>query len=511
MSSILAGAAKLVKEDMQRRAKKEEYAKDPVLWAKDALGVHLWSKQREIVYSVRDNVRTAVRSSNGIGKTESAAVLTLWYLYVHLEEDPKETLVVVTAQSFPQIKTNVFAALKRLRKIAEDNGFEFPGRINDSGNTAAWKLDDGTEIVIGRRPPDNQVVTSFQGIHRLHTLVIIDEAGGVPRELVDLAERITSGGEPRILAIGNPDRIGSEFHLMFGKDSDWYQVHISTYDTPNLTGEEVPKALSKKLPSKAWAERQRKKYGENDPRYQISVLGEFPDADDQIFFPQTLIEKGLRTEIPEDHDFPVRLGVDLARMGDDSSVVYSFQNGRLRKVSEWSKATAVESANRIHQVALEKGATIVQIDAGGLGGPIIDNLVTFEPRPYTIISMDGSHKSSDPRRWMNSRAEWYDNFRDLLFSEQMDLDPDDENLLENMRDINFEVVDGKGHIKIESKKDLKSRTGKSPDYLDAAIYAAFDKDKVPEEPPARQTMYEDAADILDEMPAYLELLVKYYD
>lgn len=52
----------------QRQSK---YMEDPGLWVQERLGQVAWSKQREILNSVRDHRRTAVRSCHGIGKALS--------------------------------------------------------------------------------------------------------------------------------------------------------------------------------------------------------------------------------------------------------------------------------------------------------------------------------------------------------------------------------------------------------------------------------------------------------
>jgi hypothetical protein len=47
------------------------YLHDPVGWCQNRLGEFLWSKQREIAESVRDNRRTAVKSCHNAGKVGS--------------------------------------------------------------------------------------------------------------------------------------------------------------------------------------------------------------------------------------------------------------------------------------------------------------------------------------------------------------------------------------------------------------------------------------------------------
>lgn len=470
MSEVMQRAVDEALAELRLRSKKSIYQTDPVAWASDILGKTLWSKQEETLISIMNNQRTAVRSCNNAGKTATAGVAGAWFIAVH---DPHDTVVMCTAPGFTQIKTNLFNEFNINMRASKDVGISLPGVISASSNTAEWKLADGTLLAFGRRPPDKDIISYFQGVHRGNILVIMDEAGGLPRDLFTAAERVTTTGNARILAIGNPDRLGSEFHKMFSPDSDWNQIHISGYDTPNFTNEPFPDHLRKYMLQPDWVERQKRVWGENDPRYKVSILGEFPDADDTVFFPQSIVDRAIDTDIPDDGDVLPELGVDLARFGDDASCIYTYQGGRLRKYATWSKTNAVESANRVHQAAMETGARVVKVDAGGLGGPIIDNLATMCGNHYTLFEMSGAGKTPDPRRWLNARAYGYDMLREKMATGELDIDPDDEDLIAEMGDLNFDFTP-KGSIQIESKKDMKARGGKSPDHLDAAVYAAYD-------------------------------------
>jgi len=61
----------------------ERYATDPVAFCREVLKFEPWSKQAEILESVRDNTRTAVRSSHGSGKSAIAARAVLWFVKAH--------------------------------------------------------------------------------------------------------------------------------------------------------------------------------------------------------------------------------------------------------------------------------------------------------------------------------------------------------------------------------------------------------------------------------------------
>ena len=288
---IFAGAINEAMATLAKKSLNKRYYNDPVLWAKEVLGVHLWSKQRDICYAVRDHKRVAVRSSNGVGKTHVCGVIAAWWIATRYLEDPHQTIVVATAPSFPQIKTNLFHELNvemsRSKESKYANGelkgdaFQpLPGKINTSGNVAQWLSSEGAQLAIGRKPAEGDVIRTFAGIHRKNVLFIIDEAGGVSPDMFVSAERLTTNAGAKILIVGNPDRRGSEFYKVFDPKSDWYKIGISAFDTPTHTGEPCPDELLEYMPSPEWVQRNIKAWGgKDDPRVQIAIYGQFPDSD----------------------------------------------------------------------------------------------------------------------------------------------------------------------------------------------------------------------------------------
>ncbi len=89
----------------------DPYAKDPVGWARDVLGIHLWSRQQQIAESVRDHPRTAVRSGHGVGKTLVAAVIVLWFLDTH-----RSSRVITTATKWSQVEKLLWHEISQLLK-----------------------------------------------------------------------------------------------------------------------------------------------------------------------------------------------------------------------------------------------------------------------------------------------------------------------------------------------------------------------------------------------------------
>jgi hypothetical protein len=470
---MIDGVLDSVISDLRSRSKKSEYLNDPALWAKEVLGKHLWSKQREIAQSVVDNTHTAVVSCNGAGKSGLAGMLAVWWIAVH---EPRDVAVICSAPTYIQIARVLFKEIQDNFRLADANGFKLPGYITQSQE---WKLDDGTVMAWGRRPADKDIVSAFQGIHRRYVMVILDEAGGIPEDLYTATEAVTNTEGARVLAIGNPDQRGTTFHKIFREDPTWNKIKISAFDTPNFTSEkaEVPKELLPLLIQPEWVERQKISWGEDSARYKSKILAEFPDEADNTFFSQSAIDRGIDTEIEEDFNIPAYLGVDLARFGEDDSVVYVNRGGRCRKIGTWTKATSIESASRIHALAIETGATQVRIDAAGLGGPIVDQVVALAEDKYTVISMMGSAASPDNSRWMNARAYNFDSLREQMFENKIDIDADDKMLLDEILMIQYKFS-AKGAIQIESKDDMKHRGVKSPDSLDALVYATVNLDHI---------------------------------
>ena len=85
-----------------------------------------------------------------------------------------------------------------------------------------------------------ETVTAFHGQHAPLMLVVLDEAGGIPGPLWAAAKSLITGRNNWILAIGNPDDPTSEFEKICPPGSGWNVITISTFDTPNFTGEDVP-------------------------------------------------------------------------------------------------------------------------------------------------------------------------------------------------------------------------------------------------------------------------------
>lgn len=487
--SFLSDVVELAVDDLRERSRKRLYTTDPQAWLSDVLGKRWYSKQEEIVHDFLTSPRIAVKSANGCGKSAVVADLITWQVAV---SDPADTLCIVSAPTLSQIEKVIFAYLKVNKGVALGNGVALPGRITE---TLAWKLDGeqgGEFLVFGKRPSDRDIVSSFQGTRKLRTMVFLDEAGGLPADMFTAAFAVATGSDSRILAIGNPDRRGTEFHRIFTDpklSQDWSLHTISAFDLPTFTGEVVydddakQENLLNSLTSVEWVEHKQRAWGVDSARYKAKVLGEFPDEADNTFFSQEVIDRAYELDIVEDDSVRPVIGVDVARFGSDENRMYVNRGGRVRLFDDgtedggaWSKTDLITTARKVHAAAQSIGAKLVNVDVNGVGGGVVDALVTldeFRDAVYDVGAIAGSNASPDNMRWFNARAWHYDTLRQLMSDGKVDLDFTDTGLRDELINQTYKFS-AKGAVQITSKDEMKKMGLSSPDSLDAAILSVID-------------------------------------
>lgn len=510
MSRLLSRVVDRAAEEMDRRAKAASYFDNPALWAEYMLDMHLWSRQKEIAQSVVHNKSVAVKTGHGVGKSLLAAVLICWWIDTRFPN----VFVASTAPSVDQIGGIVWREVRRLKdQIAQrfkdgDIDHELPGYITADNQ---WKLLGGTLLAFGRKPPENKEDDSFQGLHDAYVLAIGDEACGLSGELIDALGNITANEDSRRLLIANPTNPASYFGKIFkNKPLNWILHSISVLDSPNFTSEkkEMSKDALAKLVGPQYVEDKKAEYGEDSARYKARVLGEFAyDAENTLITPAD-IDKAIAADAKPSEDARPTLGVDVARMGDDRSCIYSNTEGKIRFVDAWTKSATTETANRVHRHAIDLAAIVVFVDADGVGGGVKDQLVQLANGAYIVIEVHGSGSSPDRRQWHNFRSYAWDSFRLRCSKSLIDLAANDEDLHDELMPVRYLFNKQSGGLLIESKEDMKERGMKSPDLADAAIYASIEFDL--NDPFLGLTkgdkLRTTPEDMLSDMPEYLRVM-----
>lgn len=463
------------------------YQKDFIAWQADVLGLRTYEKMQGIANTALfgEIPRTAIKSSNGTSKSYTTSAMIMWTGSVF---DQGEALSIVSAPSQAQIEKVTFRYLKSFKARAAQRGFNLPGHINEQLEWQVVGPEGKIALAYGRKPAAGQEVSTFQGVRSEFgkTFVFFDEAGGMSKGMWTAAEAVLTGADARLIAIGNPDDVGTEWHRIFREnkyEDEFNRFTISSFDLPTFTGEvvypddpEMEDRMLSSLTQVSWVEHKRRIWGETDARYLSKVLGEFPKDGGNGFFPQSALDKSYDLEIEEDAAIRPILGADIARWGLDESVIADNRGGRVRVVDTWAKSDLVDSARRIHRYAMDVNAAEVRIDSTGVGGGVydmLDRLDEFSAKCYLLVGWDNGSSSPDSSQWSNKRSYAHDSLRTQMMDGLIDLDYDDDQLREELTIITYKF-NNRGAVQITPKDDMKTEIGGSPDRLDAVIMAAAD-------------------------------------
>jgi hypothetical protein len=436
---------------------------DPAGWIEYALGEYIWSKQQQICQSVTQHKYTAVKACHGPGKSFIASRIMAWWAEVH---PLGSAFVLSTAPTAPQISAILWRELRRTHRVHRLQGrmtLDNVWYMTPKGRRNTASPEDEM-IAMGRKPNDYDEA-AFQGIHARYVLAVIDEAGGVPKNLYDGINSIVTGDDCRVLAIGNPDDPGSYFADICKPGSGWNVISISAFDTPNFTEEYVPEDVAKQLVTPKWVEERKRDWGEGSPLWVSKILGEFPDTSDEYLFSPDILKTALRTQ--QSGIEKGQYGADIARFGTDKTVVYRNRGFHVRLEAEWAKKDTMQTVGRIANIVKKHPSQPpkVVIDVVGLGSGVFDRMRELD---FPVAPFAASERARNDKRFKNKRAEAYWTFRELCEQGVIDLDPEDDILLNQLGSIKWDV-DSSGRIFIESKEDMMKRGLPSPDRADAAV------------------------------------------
>lgn len=444
-------------------------------WAEERAGIELWSKQKEILYSLRDNPNTAVKSAHSTGKSFTSGLATCWWLDVH---PPGLARVITTAPTSKQVDAVLWYEINKLH-----------ARLGLAGqcNIREWWI--GKQLAaLGRKPPDHQDA-AFQGMHAKYLLVIYDEAYGIPKSLFNEGSSLASNEYGRQLAIGNPDGPG-EFEEMCRPGSSWHTIHISYRDTPAYTGEKVSKTLAENLISRRWVEERRNDWGEDSALFMSKCEGDFPAQGDPFSVVNTAWALKCKVlDLPEDDDV-VEAGVDVGA-GGDRTVVRERRGMRAGREEVFVDADPMRTVGRIIEKINEWGVTRVKVDSTGIGWGLGGRLRELSRR-HNGASRDTTHNAEvvlinfgsrpspgNERKFVNKRAEIYWTVgRELSRLEQWDLATVSDDVIHELSASRYQIMDSYGKIKIEPKDDVIKRLRVSPDRAEALLLAFYNTQKV---------------------------------
>lgn len=442
--------------------------RDPVHFVRNWLGIRtLWAKQVEILEAIRDHRKVAVASCHESGKTFISAAAAIWFFHCHWP-----SVVVTTAPGGRQTESLLWANIRAMKAGAR---VELPGRVSST----SWKLEDEPRsFMIGfSTSPDRaqEHATRFTGFHSDHLLLVFDEAAGIAKPIWDAAYGLMTSGHVRWLAIGNPSDPAGEFARAWNS-GDWHRIRIDAYETPNIAAGEQ---LFPFFPSLVWLEEMQRKCGpdyEASAEYQFKVRGIFPTTAIDTLIGATEFQAACERESLEAGEEPPTMGVDVARFGDDRTVLLVVQGPEILHAEAYGKQDTVFTANRVIAVAKAHGlypadAHRISVDDTGVGGGVVDLL--RGSGWYVNVENFGEKPKLDEESVVNRRTELWIALRDWIRTEAClaGLSRETrEELRADLTSVKYRFHPDGRRI-LEPKDDLRKRLGRSPDYGDALALA----------------------------------------
>lgn len=226
----------------------------------------------------------------------------------------------------------------------------------------------------------------------------------------------------------------------------WSGVKYTVYDTDAISKNEI-ELIQQTISEEAFAQEYLCDFNVAATNQLISVT-------------DTLNALKLRYDIADMRDYPLILGVDVARYGQDRSVLYPRLGLYAYEPIVYYGLDNMELASVIANWIETYKPDAVFIDSGA-GAGVIDRLRQLGYDNIFEVIFGG--KASDDKRYKNKRIECWDRTKSWIKNggSLQDKTTADELVLPTYS------YDEVGRMKLESKDDIKKRLKKSPDCADA--------------------------------------------
>lgn len=414
-----------------------EYYDDPVGYIREVICAEPDKWQAEVLAIIASNQRVAVASGHGIGKSALIAWLIHWY--ISTRPDPQ---IVVTANTKNQLDSKTWRELAKWNKQARN------GRWFEQSATR-FSLKSSPETWFASAIPWTEHNSeAFAGTHEQHVLVLFDEASNISQSIWDVVEGAMTTDGAKWVVFGNPTRNTGAFRECFSRFRHrWITRQIDSRTAKMVDAEQVAR----------WIE----DYGEDSDFVRIRVRGEFPRAGSNQFISSEVVDECKKYVSVGHESLPKIMAVDVARYGDDSSVICLRQGRKVWPLIKYNGLDLMELSARVAEYARAHNPDVVVVDSVGVGAGVVDRLRQLG---LAVVELNGGAKPLDPALYYNRRAEVWGLMRAALVA-GVDL-PDDRELSDDLIGPEYGFT-AKQQIQLEKKEDMKKRGIASPDCGDA--------------------------------------------
>ncbi|HEB28393.1 MAG TPA: terminase [Porticoccus sp.] len=425
----------------------------------DQLGADIKERNFDGTHAVQP-IQYTTSSGHGIGKTVLVAMLIKF-----IADTRPFSRGIVTANTSDQLRTKTWAGLGMWHRLSlTSHWFTYTSGRNamslyHNDFKEEWRCDAQT-----CREENSE---AFAGLHAANSTpyYIFDEASAVPNSIFEVREGGTTDGEPMTFDFGNPTRnSGRFFDNCKGKFKKDYRVLC--VDSRNV-----------QITNKDRIDRWIAAYGEDSDFVKVRVKGEFPSVGSMQFIGTADVDAAMEREPVVDRYAPLIIGVDVARFGDDDTVIYprigndarSFPIERYKGLDTIQvSGKVIECIRRFRAIGMDPSAVFV--DGGGIGAGVVDYLRHLG---YDILEVQFGGGATDKEVYRFKSDEMWGTMREAIATKLVLPKLTDKGGVElkdqlTQREFGYTIQGNKVHL--ESKKDMKERLGgeaASPDIADA--------------------------------------------
>lgn len=202
--------------------------------------------------------------------------------------------------------------------------------------------------------------------------------------------------------------------------------------------------------------------------YNRFVMNSWDEADtvDNIIQPAWVEAAAKRPIVEKAHPVKSVVSIDVARYGDDKTVFYGIVNNEAVGREEHEKKSTMEVVGLAVKFAKKHAIRSFAVDEIGVGAGVADRLKELGGN---VVFVNSSKESSEPNDYYNLRAEIYSKGADLFEMGRVKIQPDDEDLKEQLSWAKYKTIKSNGIYQVEAKEDIKKRYGRSPDNADCFL------------------------------------------
>lgn len=442
--------------------KLSEWKRSPLQFVHDCINAVPTEQQIQLLQSIGKEKRVSVRSGHGCGKDASASWIALWFLITR-----PYAKVVVTAPTNRQLHDIFLAEISKwLRQsiVAEEFIVRKDSILHKEAQKEWWLRLISPSI----RATKEEQAETLAGLHGDHLLIIADEASGIPDPTFVPLEGALTQADNKVLLIGNPTRnfgyfYDTQFHSIISKD--WKCLHWDSRDS-TMVDDSMPQYFARK-------------YGVDSNVFRIRVEGNPPLQDEDTLIPLWTAQQCIGSDIEVAEDEPLYLGVDVARYGDDSSIILPRQGLKIFPWETFRKLNTIDLGGFVIQTYQETKAMGCAIDVIGVGAGVSDWLEKHNMK--NLFQINVANSSSNLEKYNRLRDELWCKVRDNCLLGKYSF-PDTavngeeetlgQQLASELSCVRYKFNAHGGYI-IESKKDLKARGVASPNIADALCLTEY--------------------------------------